>query len=273
MKITDPPKHGIHHWLMTAARQCRNKKYSQKQCLKILNGYEPRLRRPYQLNEVENAVSKVYGTELAGAKKAPKPQPWHPEATAMAERNYAATIDDLLNESPVCIDELSQRECLESLFPDPDGLVCIGQSVWIFKTARLPEFEDLESASFIVPGYMITEYGTKLDGKRSMHSLNNTGPRRFCVDEPPSREHSSILLHLKRFWPLAMIVGSGGKSLHGWFNVTKDDEPEFWKQALWFGADRALMRNRSSFVRLPMGKRDNGSPQNVYYFNPSNIPT
>jgi hypothetical protein len=65
-----------------------------------------------------------------------------------------------------------------------------------------------------------------------------------------------------------MALSSGGKSLHAWFEVAKDEEESFWKLAISLGADPALMRNRSSFVRIPLGKRDNGNLQRIIHFNP-----
>ena len=51
-----------------------------------------------------------------------------------------------------------------------------------------------------------------------------------------------------------------------------DEEDDFWKQAVPLGADPALMRNRSSFVRMPHGMRDNGKRQSVLYLDPSKAP-
>ena len=68
-----------------------------------------------------------------------------------------------------------------------------------------------------------------------------------------------------------MALSSGGKSLHAWFWIEADEEEDFWKAAIPMGADPALMRNRSSFVRIPFGTRENGNRQNVIYFDQSKI--
>jgi hypothetical protein len=68
-----------------------------------------------------------------------------------------------------------------------------------------------------------------------------------------------------------MVLSSGGKSLHAWFNVAEDEDESFWQAAIEYGADPVLMRNRSSFVRMPMGTRDNGARQNVVYFDQSKL--
>jgi hypothetical protein len=107
-----------------------------------------------------------------------------------------------------------------------------------------------------------------------MHCLDNCGPRRFCVcdfDEPKSEDHPSIVWQLRKTFDLVMALSSGGKSLHAWFWVEPDEEEDFWKAAIPLGADPALMRNRSSFVRIPYGTRDNGNRQNVIYFDHSKI--
>ena len=121
---------------------------------------------------------------------------------------------------------------------------------------------------------MTAKLGKTQDGKDSMHCLDNCGPRRFCVcdfDEPKSSDHPAIIWHLRKIADLVMVISSGGKSLHAWFSVKEENEAEFWKAAIPCGADPALMRNRSSFVRIPMGTRDNGARQNVLYFDNSKI--
>ena len=121
---------------------------------------------------------------------------------------------------------------------------------------------------------MEKKHGLTQDGKPSMHCLDNCGPRRFCVcdfDEPASKDHPAIIWQLRKTFDLVMVLTSGGKSLHAWFWLEPDEEEDFWKAAVPVGADPALMRNRSSFVRLPYGTRDNGKRQEVIYFNQSKI--
>jgi len=54
-------------------------------------------------------------------------------------------------------------------------------------------------------------------------------------------------------------------------NPNFQKKEDFWKTAVPLGADPALMRNRSSFVRLPYGTRDTGKRQEVLYFDNSKI--
>src|SRR5262245_2661328 len=63
--------------------------------------------------------------------------------------------------------------------------------------------------------------------------------------------------------PFVSAVHSGGKSLHGWFDVHGEDEKKikwFFRYAVSLGADPATW-TRSQFVRMPGGRRDNGKAQ------------
>jgi hypothetical protein len=105
-----------------------------------------------------------------------------------------------------------------------------------------------------------------------MHTLANTGPRRFLIcefDHGHADEHAALLLHLGRFAPLVCVVHSGGKSLHGWFLVAGqlgDQVERFFRYAVSLGADRATW-TRSQFVRMPDGTRENGRRQTIYFLN------
>jgi hypothetical protein len=66
-------------------------------------------------------------------------------------------------------------------------------------------------------------------------------------------------------------VHSGGKSLHGWFNVQGVSEERL---AAWVAVARRLGADPATFcpcqfVRLPEGRRDNGTPQHVVYLKPA----
>ena len=111
-------------------------------------------------------------------------------------------------------------------------------------------------------------------GKESAHTLDNTGLRRFVVvefDTGTADEHAARLWHLAWYAPLALVVHSGGKSLHGWFychGQPEDGLQRFMRYAASIGADPALFRNRSQFVRMPGGRREGGCRQSVFYFAP-----
>src|SRR5262249_26467683 len=121
------------------------------------------------------------------------------------------------------------------------------------------------------------------------HSLSNTGERRFLViefdfdfrdrnravrllsDERDTTDLCAcLLLHLAERAPLALVVHSGGKSMHGWFYCAGRSEESlrrFMIYAVSLGADAATW-TRSQFVRMPDGTRDNGKRQTLHFFNP-----
>jgi hypothetical protein len=276
MNLENPPQSGINLWMLSSARKCRNAGYSTHQAEMMIYTFNGQARRPFKANEVRRAVARAYETELAPTSE-PKPakQQWKPAKTMTTKAKHnlkRITEDHLWYASPWIPDDgLTQEIILRELFPDPDGLVCVGKSAFRFKTAKLSEIKGLDQCQFIVPCYMTKVKGLTQDGKESEHCLDNCGERRFCVcdfDEPKSEDHPTIIWYLAKFYHLTMALSSGGKSLHAWFEVAKDDEAGFWKLAIELGADPALMRNRSSFVRMPLGRRDNGALQRVIHFNP-----
>ena len=88
-------------------------------------------------------------------------------------------------------------------------------------------------------------------------------------------EQVAIIEHLAHFAPLVMVLSSGGKSLHAWWNCvegTEEDHLRFFRYAVSLDADPATW-TRSQFVRLPQAWRaDKNARQAVYYFDPDNRP-
>jgi hypothetical protein len=279
LSIEPPPASGINVWMLSTARKCQVAGLAAWEAVREIMVYQGTARRPFKTSEVNRAVEKAYNTTLDTAPiSRVKKDKWEPIRTRRTNYRKDSKYFDryqLWEMSPWRIDEgVTQRMILDLLFPDPDGLVCVGKSAFEFYTARLAQFKDLTQCQFIVPCYMSKKTGLTQDGKPSMHCLDNCGPRRFCVcdfDEPRSEEHPSIIWHLAKLADLVMVLSSGGKSLHAWFMMPEEREADFWPAAIKSGADPALMRNRSSFVRIPFGTRDNGNIQTVVYFDPSKI--
>ena len=154
---------------------------------------------------------------------------------------------------------------------------------------------------FIVPSAMSKRRGLTQDKKKlSYRSLDNTGPRQNLVIEFDFAERTSnglptaaapmlrrlaaggvtivdlcasIHWHLQQFdMPAALILHSGGKSLHGWYPCVGVDEARlnrFMRYAVSVGADPATW-NRCQFVRMPEGlRRPNQIRQETHYFNPA----
>lgn len=281
MNLEPPPHTGVNLWCIASARKCQLAGITPGEAEQRILAFQGQARRPLKHSEVRRAVERAYATTLPDVPTYIRKfqEKWEPTKTRPTNyRPGIRQIDpaDLWDASPWRIDDgITQRMILDLLFPDPQGLVCVGKSAFEFHTARIDQFKDLTKCQFIVPCYMTKRHGLTQDGKPSMHCLDNCGPRRFHVcdfDEPASDRHPSIVWHLRKLFPLVMVLSSGGKSLHAWFSVPEDQDEDFWKAAIPLGADIALKRNRSSFVRIPEGTRDNGSRQSVLYFDPSHIP-
>ena len=185
---------------------------------------------------------------------------------------------DLWENSPVRFDdnEAHTEALIDALFPG-DPLLCCGLSNSDFDTRSRLEWQGkLNALQLIVPSPMTARSGLTQDGKQSTHALSITGPRRFLVvefDQGDVDDHAALLWHLALKAPLAMVVHSGSKSLHGWFFCAEQPEErlrQVMRYCVSLGADRATW-TRSQFVRMPDGLRDNGKRQVVYYFDPEVI--
>lgn len=195
------------------------------------------------------------------------------------------TARELSLQSPGPLDDEDRgRNCrplVRALFADaehPDPLLCVGKSNADFATWTLSEWCSrvrLVDYALIVPARMTARTGRTKEGKESAHALENTGPLLFVIaefDAGTTDDHAALLWHLGQFAPLALVVHSGGKSLHGWFPVgdsPPDEVNKFMRYAATLGADPALFRNRSQFVRLPGGRRENGCRQSIFYWDPA----
>ncbi len=276
-----PPQNGIHNWVIAAAWHCRRTGVDPIEAVRLIQSHDSALRRPLQPREASDAVEKVYAAKLDPSVRLPRRVElpvWNQAETLRIYEEAGTAVEDLLVLSPEYDPpEILTRNILNALFPDSNGLLCVGKSAYEFMTAPLTEHKVLFSQQFVVPAYMTATSGTTQAGKQSMHTKSNTGPRRYIVcdfDEPAPEQHPAIIMHLAKFRPLTMVLSSGGKSLHAWFPVTASaaDDRLFWRLCIALGADPALMRNHSQFVRMPNGTRDNGKRQHCVYFNPAAAP-
>lgn len=279
--LGSPPSRGggLHNWLFRTARVLHPFR-SQDEIIELLRSAIAG--EPVKAGEIEDAVRN-------SADKAWQPQArelqirqpaWSPlnadKRTEIIERS--AGLSDLWELSPVPFedDETHTEEIIDALFPG-DPWLCCGLSNDQFKTRRRSDWRGtMAGQQLIVPSPMTGEWGVTKDGKKSHHTLANTGPRRFLVveqDQGILDEQAAIIVHLAQKAPLVLAVHSGSKSIHAWFfceGRPEDRLRRFMDYAVSLGADRATW-TRSQFVRMPDGTRDNGNRQTVHYFNPEAI--
>jgi hypothetical protein len=212
-----------------------------------------------------------------------------PEANAEQIEAVVAASDvrgvaDLWEASPVRFDEGPvTEELVDVLFPGNPLLCCGWKFNRMFGTGTREEWRgQLADMQFIVPSPMCAEEGHKKDSTElSTRTLDNTGPRRFLViefDGGAADTHAAVLWHLSRLAPLALVVHSAGKSLHGWFACAGQDEDKlrkFMRYAVVLGADKSTWP-ACQFVRMPDGLRPKPGKwpvrQQVFHFNPANLP-
>ena len=258
---------GVHRWIYHVV--CRMLD-AEKPDADIVAFCEEHCTRALQPNEVENAIISRQGQLQTGT----PPRPRWPKAapSVIAEITARPTsVASLFELSPMPVDDYNSEKIIDYLFPG-NPLLCCGASSRTFATRHKEEWRGkLDKMQLIVPSPMSDKYGTTQAGKKSMHTMENTGPRAYLVvefDEGSHDDHASLLWHLNSgITPLICAVMSGNKSLHGWFKV--DGWPEetlknFFTRATTIGADPATW-TKSQFVRMPDGPRDNGATQKTIY--------
>jgi len=279
--LDHPPVNGVHSWIMKVAWACHKAGLGAQETADAILASESRLRpgREFAPGEIEDAVGKVFGSpvEMAARKRQQEFPEYDAGKAQLIFHGNPATIADLMAKSPVAVNGLEAYPVLRELFPG-GSLICMGLTAWKFITAPLEAFHgNARHMQIMVPACMTAMRGLTQAGKMSAHTLSNTGVRRFLIvefDYPPLEWQPSLAIHLAGHGPLVMVVFSGNKSLHLWFNAIGVEDHAmlgFFKTACRLGADPAHWRNRSQFVRTPGAKRDNGIVQQILYFDPSKL--
>ena len=232
------------------------------------------------LRAIENSKKAAWtpGSSPSPGRSARPPWPRVNEEQREAILREGYGLVDLWEESAIRFEdnEPHTEEIIDLLFPG-NPLLSTGKVIDRSPTRPREKWRGkLADRQFIVPSPMSAKTGLTQDGKESQRSLSNTGLRRFLVVELDAGSidaHAALLRHLSWHAPLALVVHSGGKSLHGWFFCAGQPEERLlrlMRYAVTLGADPATW-TRSQFVRMPDGTRDDGKRQTVYFFDPEAI--
>jgi hypothetical protein len=298
----------VHGWLFGRARFLQSRGVPAEKAAPILEAavrsFTFRPGRSVHGNEIRDAVESAFRRPLGGAPRrspvnAPlqPPDDFDPVAGWPAEMSYpakhfdraaAATVlaeagsfgaVDLWERSPVRPEaSRAPRFALELLFA-PGDLLCVGRSNDDFEARPLCEWgdADLALAQLIVPNPLRKTAGITKRGTTSAHCRDAVGARRYIVIESDAGlshdQQAAILEHLrtKTAARLVCVVLSGGKSLHGWFEVAAvpaERLRQWFAYAVRLGADPRMWLPEQ-FVRLPDGRRENGAAQNVIFLAPA----
>lgn len=234
--------------------------------------------------EIDRAVTRAFNPGLQASPSCPscpsklrraersraKRVPW-PKYDADLFDRYVST-KPLFSTKPVCI---TSEAVLDSLFVQ-DALLCLSMDIRSAVTQPRSLWRGMEaSMEFMVANPMTFPTGKSKDGRLSHRCHDNaTRSRLYQViefDRGTALEQAAILsaLHSPKA-PLILVVWSGGKSMHGWFdvrNLSEHDKARFFSAAYRLGADASLW-DPCKLVRMPGGRRANGNAQPVLYFNP-----
>lgn len=290
-QLTAPPSAGggVHSWLFTMALQLHDYR-EPGEIEKLLTAAVKNCGRtvPPQeiLDAVQNSKNGVARGGAPSARSSKKPRSKWPRVNedkrAAIVKESPLTIGALKAASPAIVvdGKLDAEWFLARLFPN-NPLLCLGHGPSNFTTMTLSRWNQkyqVWNQSLIVPSPMTAPTGITKDGKTSQHTLSNTGPRRYLVtefDTGSADEQAALIMHLAAYAPLVLVLSSGGKSIHAWWNcvgVAEADQLQFFRYAVSLGADPATWC-RSQFVRLPQGWReDKNALQQVYYYDPANLP-
>jgi hypothetical protein len=290
-----PSGQGVNPWIFKTALSLTGY-FEDSQLIELLENYVSCRGRD---REIMNAVSNV--RRIVSGEAPAEPQRFWPAADyKMAHDiiiNSPLGLERLRSASPVVIgpQEPKSEEIIDCLFPG-NPLLCCAREKNLCLTRPREFWRGKESKmQFIVPNAMASLQGKTKEGKDSARCLDNTGERQFLVIEfdiaeagdwePYVKEwqtggmstfdaQAALLVHLAtKDVPrlrLTMVVHSGKKSLHGWFRcqgIPEEQTRAFMARAVRIGADPATW-TKCQLVRMPGGKRDDGSTQRVEYFNP-----
>jgi hypothetical protein len=266
---------GFHSWLFRAARalwKCGRSEYDIRE---VLENAAANCGRFVPQREIHDAIR---NSQLSAFQ--PLSVPLHPWPALNREQREAVIQEfelvDLWEMSPIKFrDKKPHTEPIIDLLFSGNPLLCCGKGQAEFDTKPRSKWRgELSRQQFIVPSPMIAWKGKTQQGNDSAHALKSTGPWRFLVIEQDIGtvdEQAAVLWHLASRAPLALVVHSGGKSIHGWFYCSGQDEEKvlrpFMRYAVSLGADTSTW-TKSQFVRMPDGTRADGKPQAVYFFRP-----
>ena len=239
------------HWLRVYNTKC-DPSWSEAELLhKVESAFAADHREPrgHLLGEDNGAAAMWQEWEGTPVSMAAAPKWPQPDVVMMIEEicREGISLATLHADSPAKIDGHARQteEVIDAMFPG-DPWLCCGAANHDFSTRLRSEWRgSLANQSLIVPSAMLGRYGFTKHGKVSEHAQSAVGPRQYLVVEfdfaLKSRDGlhdtelaplirrldaydikiagmcSALLAHLARFVPLALVVHSGGKSLHGWF--------------------------------------------------------
>lgn len=290
LKTLPAPGHGCHNGLMKVANLARNAGISEEVAFEDIRSGIPRDGRKVPDREIRDAIRKAYSSTFI------------PKSRPRVHKKKALHIDDIFQKYHEMADESELWErsyirldqtpglydtklTLSSLFKLDDILFLGSQYdtglVHVKKVSEWLNFEGLNKYPHIIPNPLTGEVGLTKDGKASHRADSCIKSFPFAVVEfdglPREKQIAFWLWALDKGLPVAALIDSGGKSIHGWLGVHCKDAGE-WEKKIYnklfpqhlvpLGADPAC-KNSARLSRLPGHYRtEKYNWQRLLYLNP-----
>ena len=287
------PGQGCHPALLRCANLGVAAGRSDAEMLNEITGAIPPGKRQVSEREVSEAIAKARATGYSGTRAARRP----PARTfdgaaarsAIAARANGAGAAELFEASPVKPPENAAHDAavlMRALYRQEERLF-IGQrkdggAECVQTVAEwLSQPERLVAAPHIIPNPLTGRPAPKKDGTgESWRSDACVAAWRFAVVEFDGIPFDEQI----RFWlgliaagiPVAALIHSGGKSVHGWVRVNAAGRDEwehlvefelFTRRLVPLGVDAAC-KNEARLSRLPGHQRAGGGQQRLLYLDP-----
>ena len=239
---------GFHMSIVAVAGLCKAMNIDKEKANEWMHeGASKVTRRGLQSREIEKAIEYCYNQEVNGKRFVPDPKnPVGPDDDYIRQVADEGDIQEFLDTSKY---KPQMHEILEHMYDDND-IVCMGEDVFSMKNDFVENWkhyteEDLQDFQYICPNPM----KSLDDGRKEL----NVKERRYIIVESDHDYlaknwdgQSSVIQRLTSILPLRMVVYSGNKSLHAWYDAREADaESHLWrfeKMAIRLGADRSCLR-------------------------------
>ena len=287
-----------HNYLMTPANYAKLADLSPDRAIREISAAIPTNgKRQIDISEVEDAVEKAYSTEIPKGYRSQKSRPkqhsnQEPDFEAFIE-GFDATEDDIIALSPIAVkaDPLESSIQLLNLYK-PYEYIFVGprhgaqeyvktSAEWEERLKEIVQNDEVIDLPHIMPNPLTGKPGVTGTGKESYRADDCIANFRFAIAEMDSvqkeKQYSFWSAAISKGFPVAALIDSGGKSIHGWLAVRCRDRTE-WEELVEnrlfpellvpLGCDPAC-RNESRMSRLPGEYREEKDKhQRLLYLNP-----
>ena len=178
---------GVHRWIFSAALTLHRARVPESEMAGLIFNATKNCGRDVSSQEIKDAIvnsGRYLRDGISAERRTPKwPTPNLEQIEAITRDGIG--LDGLREISPAKWSDSKPHteEVIDLLFPG-NPLLCVGQSKYTFSTKPREDWRgSLIRRELIVPSTMSKNIGITKDGKKSTHTLDNTGPRRFLVIE------------------------------------------------------------------------------------------